>query len=103
MHPKPYMGASRRPRIMRGLIFLVLATPCLGVPFTICKTRTLEILKGNLEYNGIDQGNIGQYLYTGTVYGMNHEYARVHRENYPTLNLRGNKIQAKFSFQSPIR
>jgi hypothetical protein len=74
---------------MRGVIFLVLAKPCLGIKFGECKNRTLEILNGSLTYNGIDMGNIGRYLYTGTIYGMNPEYSRVHRENYPTLNLQG--------------
>jgi hypothetical protein len=81
--------ASRHPSNMRGLTFVVLATPCIGIPFSECKKRTLEIWKGNLEYNGIAQGNLKPYLYTGPIYGMNPEYARVHRASYPTLNLRG--------------
>lgn len=90
------MVASRHLSIMRGLTFLVLATPCIGIQFSECKKRTLEIWKGNLEYNGISQGNLQQYLYTGPIYGMNPEYARAHRASYPALNLQGTIPKLKY-------
>lgn len=85
---------------MQVLLVLILVTPCIAASFRECKNRTLEILNGNFSYNGIDQGNIEQYLYKGPVYGMIHEYARLYRENYLTLNLQGNASEklAKFSF-----
>ncbi|KAK4180625.1 hypothetical protein QBC36DRAFT_19517 [Triangularia setosa] len=77
---------------------LATAQDYVGPNFEKCQQRVNNILKGEEEWNGINNVTIEQYMYRGPVRGMNPQYEQTSRDQFVTITTEG----CRFLCEDPI-